>query len=42
MVRKEPDAPAGPSEAELLTEIRDELRKRRNPPRSRGGGSAQR
>jgi large conductance mechanosensitive channel len=28
LVRKGPDAPAGPSEVELLTEIRDELRKR--------------
>ena len=28
MVRKGEDAPAGPSEVELLTEIRDELRKR--------------
>lgn len=28
MVRKEPDAPAGPSEVELLAEIRDELRKK--------------
>jgi large conductance mechanosensitive channel len=28
MVRKGDDAPAGPSEVELLTEIRDELRKR--------------
>jgi len=27
-MRKGPDAPAGPSEVELLTEIRDELRKR--------------
>ena len=27
-LRKGPDAPAGPSEVELLTEIRDELRKR--------------
>ena len=27
-MRKAADAPAGPSEAELLTEIRDELRKR--------------
>jgi large conductance mechanosensitive channel len=26
-MRKSPDAPAGPSEVELLTEIRDELRK---------------
>jgi large-conductance mechanosensitive channel len=26
--REEPAAPAGPSEVELLTEIRDELRKR--------------
>ena len=28
MTRRGADAPAGPSEAELLTEIRDELRKR--------------
>ena len=28
MVRKAEDAPAGPSEIELLTEIRDELRRR--------------
>ena len=28
LMRKGSDAPAGPSEAELLTEIRDELRKR--------------
>ena len=28
MVRKGEDAPSGPSEVELLTEIRDELRKR--------------
>jgi large conductance mechanosensitive channel len=28
MVRKAEDAPAGPSEVDLLTEIRDELRKR--------------
>ena len=28
MMRKAEDAPAGPSEVELLTEIRDELRKR--------------
>lgn len=28
MIRKPADAPAGPSEVELLTEIRDELRKR--------------
>ena len=28
MVRKSDDAPAGPSEVDLLTEIRDELRKR--------------
>ena len=28
MMKKGPDAPAGPSEVELLTEIRDELRKR--------------
>ena len=28
LMRKGPDAPAGPSEVELLTEIRDELRKR--------------
>ena len=28
MTRRGSDAPAGPSEAELLTEIRDELRKR--------------
>ena len=27
-MRKDPDAPAGPSEVELLTEIRDELRRR--------------
>lgn len=27
-MRKGPDAPAGPSEVELLTEIRDELRKK--------------
>ena len=27
-MRKGPDAPSGPSEVELLTEIRDELRKR--------------
>ena len=27
-MRKGPDAPAGPSEVELLAEIRDELRKR--------------
>ena len=27
-MRKGPDAPAGPSEVELLTEIRDELKKR--------------
>ena len=27
-MRKGPDAPAGPNEVELLTEIRDELRKR--------------
>src|SRR3954470_10812459 len=27
-MRKAPDAPAGPSEVELLTEIRDELRRR--------------
>ena len=27
-MRRGPDAPAGPTEAELLTEIRDELRKR--------------
>lgn len=27
-MRKGPDAPAGPTEVELLTEIRDELRKR--------------
>jgi len=27
-MRKGPDAPAGPSEVELLTEIRDELRRR--------------
>ena len=28
VTRRGPDAPAGPSEVELLTEIRDELRKR--------------
>jgi large conductance mechanosensitive channel len=28
MMRKRDEAPAGPSEVELLTEIRDELRKR--------------
>ena len=28
LMRKGPDAPAGPSEVELLAEIRDELRKR--------------
>jgi len=28
LTRRGPDAPAGPSEVELLTEIRDELRKR--------------
>lgn len=28
LVRRAPDAPAGPSEVELLTEIRDELRRR--------------
>ena len=28
VMRRGPDAPAGPSEVELLTEIRDELRKR--------------
>ena len=28
MVRKAPDAPAGPSEVDILTEIRDELRKK--------------
>ncbi len=28
MVRKEPDAPAGPTEVELLAEIRDELRRK--------------
>lgn len=28
LMRRGPDAPSGPSEAELLTEIRDELRKR--------------
>ncbi|MEO6256754.1 MAG: large conductance mechanosensitive channel protein MscL [Sphingomicrobium sp.] len=28
MMRKQPDAPAGPSEVDLLTEIRDELKKR--------------
>jgi large conductance mechanosensitive channel len=28
LMRKGPEAPAGPSEADLLTEIRDELRKR--------------
>lgn len=28
VVRKAPDAPAGPSEVDILTEIRDELRKR--------------
>jgi len=28
MMRKKEEAPAGPSEVELLTEIRDELRKR--------------
>ncbi len=28
VVRKAPDAPAGPSEVDLLTEIRDELRKK--------------
>ena len=28
MMRKEPDSPAGPSEVELLAEIRDELKKR--------------
>ena len=28
MMRRGPDAPAGPSEVELLAEIRDELRKR--------------
>jgi large conductance mechanosensitive channel len=28
MVRKGPDSPAGPSEVELLAEIRDELRKK--------------
>ena len=28
LVRRGPDAPAGPSEIDLLTEIRDELRKR--------------
>jgi large conductance mechanosensitive channel len=28
MMRKREEAPAGPSEVELLTEIRDELRKR--------------
>ncbi|WP_194953493.1 large conductance mechanosensitive channel protein MscL [Sphingopyxis solisilvae] len=28
MVRKEPDAPAGPTEVELLSEIRDELRRK--------------
>jgi large conductance mechanosensitive channel len=27
-MRKGPDAPAGPTEVELLTEIRDELKKR--------------
>jgi large conductance mechanosensitive channel len=27
-MRKGPDAPGGPSEVELLTDIRDELRKR--------------
>ncbi len=28
VVRKEPDAPAGPTEVEILAEIRDELRKK--------------
>ena len=28
MIRKGPEAPAGPSEVELLTEIRDELKRR--------------
>ena len=28
MIRKGPDAPAGPSEVDLLTEIRDELKRR--------------
>jgi len=28
LIRKGPDAPAGPSEVELLTEIRDELKRR--------------
>ena len=28
MMRKREEAPAGPSEVELLTEIRDELKKR--------------
>jgi large conductance mechanosensitive channel len=28
MVRKEPDAPAGPTEVDLLAEIRDELRRK--------------
>ena len=28
VVRKAPDAPAGPSEVDILTEIRDELRKK--------------
>lgn len=28
LLRRAPDAPAGPTEAELLTEIRDELRRR--------------
>jgi large conductance mechanosensitive channel len=28
LMRKGPDAPAGPSEVDLLAEIRDELRKR--------------
>src|SRR4029078_7949077 len=31
-MRKGPDAPAGPSEVELLAEIRDELRKRASSP----------
>lgn len=31
MMRKADEAPAGPSEVELLTEIRDELRKRQAP-----------
>jgi large conductance mechanosensitive channel len=28
MMRRQPDAPAGPSEVELLTQIRDELKRR--------------